>query len=109
MQWAQTFQTGGTLQIGPARLYLNYADLTVTGTTPSAPRRRDKIPGGGLVWEVTPSFQVTAAFFDDIASDLGNVQSASGHKISYSRGPTSGPELPGANFVMEFRRAEYGE
>ncbi|MFM0245086.1 porin [Paraburkholderia sediminicola] len=82
MQWAQTFQTGGTLQIGPARLYLNYADLTVTGTTPSAPRRRDKIPGGGLVWEVTPSFQVTAAFFDDIASDLGNVQSASGHKIT---------------------------
>ena len=28
------------------------------------------------------AFQVTAAFFDDIASDLGNVQSASGHKIT---------------------------
>lgn len=34
---------------------------------------------------------------------------ASGHKIAYSRGPVSGPELPGANFVMEFRGAEYGE
>ncbi|MBR0786335.1 ATP-binding protein [Bradyrhizobium iriomotense] len=34
---------------------------------------------------------------------------AGGHKISYLRGSSSGPELPGANFVIEFRGAEYGE
>jgi signal transduction histidine kinase len=33
---------------------------------------------------------------------------AGGHKISYSRGPSAGPELPGANFIIEFRGAEYG-
>ncbi|MGF6506391.1 porin [Paraburkholderia sp. 32] len=81
-QWAQTFQTGGTLQIGPARLYLNYADLTVTGAKPTAPRRRDRIPGGGVVWSVTPALQFTAAFIDDIASNLGNVASASGRKVT---------------------------
>jgi signal transduction histidine kinase len=34
---------------------------------------------------------------------------AGGHKISYSRGPSAGPELPGANFIIEFRGAEYAE
>ncbi|MGF6634802.1 porin [Paraburkholderia sp. MM6662-R1] len=81
-QWAQTFQTGGTLQLGPARLYLNYADLTVTGATPLAARRRDKIPGGGVVWLVTPAWQFTAALIEDIASNLGNVASANGHKVT---------------------------
>jgi signal transduction histidine kinase len=32
-----------------------------------------------------------------------------GHKIAYSSGPTDGPELSGANFVIEFRGAEYAE
>jgi signal transduction histidine kinase len=34
---------------------------------------------------------------------------AGGHKISYSRGPYAGPEMPGANFIIEFRGAEYAE
>jgi signal transduction histidine kinase len=34
---------------------------------------------------------------------------AGGHKISYSRGPSGGPELPGASFVIEFRGAEHAE
>lgn len=33
--------------------------------------------------------------------------SAGGHKISYARGPSRGPALPGANFVIEFRGAEH--
>lgn len=81
-QWAQTFQAGGTLQIGNARLYLSYDDLSVTGTTASAPSRRDKIPGGGVVWSVTPAFQLTAACIQDIASNLGNVEGAGGHKLT---------------------------
>jgi signal transduction histidine kinase len=32
---------------------------------------------------------------------------AGGHKISYMRGPSGGPELPGANFIIEFRGGEY--
>ena len=32
-----------------------------------------------------------------------------GHKIAYSSGPADGPELSGANFVIEFRGAEYAE
>jgi signal transduction histidine kinase len=35
--------------------------------------------------------------------------SAGGHKIGYARGPSGGPELPGANFVIEFRGAEYAK
>jgi outer membrane protein OmpU len=81
-QWAQTFQTGGSLQIGPARLYLNYADLSVSAASASAPNRRDHVPGGGVVWLPTPSLQFTTAFYDDIASHLGNAQSASGHKVT---------------------------
>ncbi|RKE38280.1 putative porin [Paraburkholderia sp. BL23I1N1] len=81
-QWAQTFQTGGTLQLGGARLYLSYNDLSVTGSALSAPRRRDRIPGGGIVWLFAPTFQVTAAFYDDIASNLGNVEATGGHKLT---------------------------
>ena len=33
---------------------------------------------------------------------------AGGHKISYSRGPSAGPAFPGANFIIEFRGADYG-
>lgn len=81
-QWAQTFQTGGTLQIGTARLYLNYNDLGVTGVAMNAPKRRDKVPGGGVVWAVTPALQLTAAVYDDIGSNLGNVEGADGHKLT---------------------------
>ncbi|MCA8092536.1 porin [Burkholderia anthina] len=81
-QWAQTFQAGGTLQLGNARLYLAYNDLSVTGSASNAPMRRDRIPSGGIVWAFTPFFQVTAAVYDDIASNLGNVRGASGHKLT---------------------------
>ncbi|MFD1556994.1 porin [Paraburkholderia silviterrae] len=81
-QWAQTFQTGGSLQVGPARLYLSYADLEVTAANAAAPNRRDHIPGGGVVLVPAASLQFTAAFYDDIASHLRNAQSASGHKIT---------------------------
>jgi outer membrane protein OmpU len=81
-QWAQTFQTGGSLQLGPARLYLSYADLGVSAVSDTAPKRRDHIPGGGIVWLPTLSLQFTAAFYDDIASHLGNAPSASGHKVT---------------------------
>ncbi|MFM0212194.1 porin [Paraburkholderia sediminicola] len=81
-QWAQTFQTGGTLQLGSARLFLAYNDLSVTGSALNAPMRRDKIPSTGIVWTFTPAFQVTAAVYDDIASNLGNVKGAGGHKLT---------------------------
>jgi len=81
-QWAQTFQVGGTLQLGAARLYLSYDDLSVTGSTLGAPMRRDRIPGGGMVWLFSPSIQFTAAFYDDMAGNLGNVQAANGHKLT---------------------------
>lgn len=81
-QWAQTLQAGGTLQLGMARLYLSYADLAVTGSTAGSPRRRDKIPSSGVVYQVTPFLQLTAAVYDDIASNLGNVGGANGHKLT---------------------------
>lgn len=81
-QWAQTFQTGGTLQLGAARLYAGYNDLTVTGSTSNKPNRRDKIPDAGIVWGFTPTFQVTAAAYYDMASNLGNVENANGHKLT---------------------------
>ena len=57
--------------------------LKVRGfTAVSAPKRRDRIPGGGVVWVFTPTFQVTAAFYDDIAGNLGNVEGAGGHKLT---------------------------
>lgn len=82
-QWAQTIEAGGTLQLGPARLYLIYTTLTVTGSRAGAPSRRDKIPTGGIVYQITPSVQFTAAVYDDIARDLGNVKGASGHKLTF--------------------------
>lgn len=81
-QWAQTFQTGGSLQVGPARIYLSYADLEVSAANANAPNRRDHIPGGGVVWIPTATLQFTAAFYDDIASHLGNAPAASGHKFT---------------------------
>jgi predicted porin len=81
-QWAQNFQAGGAWQVGPVRIYANYTTLTVTGMA-GAPERRDKIPDGGIVYQVTPTFQLTAAFYDDIASNLGNRPNANGHKVTY--------------------------
>jgi outer membrane protein OmpU len=81
-QWAQTFQTGGSLQLGPARLYLSYADFEVSAVSSSAPNRRDQIPAAGVEWVPSSPLQLTAAFYDDIASHLGNAPSASGHKIT---------------------------
>ncbi|MFM0247911.1 porin [Paraburkholderia sediminicola] len=81
-QWAQAVEAGGTWQLGAARLYLNYTTLAVTGASAFAPQRRDKIPAGGIVYQVTPALQLTAAFYDDIAANLGNVSDAGGHKIT---------------------------
>jgi outer membrane protein OmpU len=81
-QWAQNVQAGAAWQVGPVRIYGNYTTFTVTGTA-GAPERRDKVPDGGIVYQVTPSFQLTAAFYDDIASNLGNVPNANGHKVTY--------------------------
>jgi predicted porin len=79
-QMAQNYYAGGVWQIGPVRAYLSYLVLTVSGSTKAPSQRRDDVPQGGVVWQITPSFAVTAAYYDDIASNLGNVNGASGHK-----------------------------
>ena len=81
-QWAETFEAGGMLQLGPARLYLSYTTLAVTGIAVGSPNRRDKIPTGGIVYQITPSLQLTAAVYDDMANNLSNVHSADGHKLT---------------------------
>ncbi|MFM0642258.1 porin [Paraburkholderia metrosideri] len=81
-QAAAVLEAGSALQLGAARLYLNYSDFSVTGASAQAPERRDRIPAGGIVYQVTPAFQVTVAFYDDIASNLSNVNGASGHKVT---------------------------
>lgn len=82
-QWGQNFQVGGAWQLGSTRIYANYTTLSVTGASAFAPQRRDKIPDGGIVYQVTPAFVLTAAFYDDIASNLSNVKGKDGHKVSY--------------------------
>lgn len=79
-QMAQNFQTGATLQLGQVRLYLNYLQLQISGSSKSPGQRRDSIPQGGIVYQPTPSLSLTAAFYYDIARNLGNVDGASGHK-----------------------------
>ncbi|SMG55192.1 porin [Paraburkholderia susongensis] len=81
-QWAQTAQIGGTAQLGPVRLYANYLSLAVTGASATSPQRRSKIPTVGLVYMPTPAVALTAAFYNDVASNLGNVAGASGRKAT---------------------------
>lgn len=79
-QMAQNYYAGGSWQIGTVRAYLSYLALTVSGSTKAPSQRRDDVPQGGIVWQITPWFSVTAAYYDDIASNLGNVRGSSGHK-----------------------------
>lgn len=79
-QMAQNYYAGGAWQIGPVRAYLSYLALTVSGSAKAPSQRRDDVPQGGIVWQASPVFSVTAAYYDDIASNLGNVKGASGHK-----------------------------
>lgn len=81
-QWAQTAMGGGAWQIGPARLYLSYSDLTISAATAGAPKRRDSIPGVGLVYQITPALQFTAATYYDIGRNLKNVPGADGRKLT---------------------------
>lgn len=79
-QMAQNYYAGGYWQIGPVRAYLSYLALTVSGSAKATAQRRDDVPQGGFVWQVTPAFLVTAAYYADIASNLSNTKGASGHK-----------------------------
>ncbi|CAG9266098.1 Outer membrane porin, OmpC family [Paraburkholderia unamae] len=79
-QVAQNYYAGGSWQIGPVRAYLSYLALTVSGSAKNPSQRRDDVPQGGIVWQITPAIVVTAAYYDDIASNLDNVEGASGHK-----------------------------
>jgi len=81
-QWAQTLHAGASVQIGPARLYANYADFRVTASTPSAPDRHDSMPSVGLVILPTPTLQFTAAAYYDSARHLAFAQQGNGHKIT---------------------------
>ncbi|RQT41407.1 porin [Burkholderia cepacia] len=81
-QSASILEAGGAWQLGPARLYLTYSDFSVSGASAQASRRRDNIPAGGIVYQMTPQFQVTAAFYADMARNLSNVSGANGHKIT---------------------------
>ncbi|HZZ02656.1 porin [Paraburkholderia sp.] len=81
-QFAQTWQVGGYWQIGPARLFLSYLQLMVSGAGATSSQRRDSIPQGGISIQPTPALVLTAAFYDDIASNLGNARGANGHKTT---------------------------
>ncbi|MBN3735306.1 porin [Burkholderia sp. Tr-20390] len=81
-QSAQTIQTGGTLQFGPARLYASYASLAVTAHGAGAPTRHDDIPSLALLVQPTPRLQFSAAGFYDIARRIGNVPRADGNKLT---------------------------
>ena len=81
-QMAQTYQVGGSWQLGPLRLYLSYLALMVSGSATNPAQRRDSVPQGGIVYQVTPAFVVTAAFYDDIANNLGDKRGANGHKTT---------------------------
>lgn len=81
-QSAQTYHAGGSVQIGPARLYLSYAELSVSASSDSAPNRRDHIPSIGVLIVPTPELQFTAAAYYDNAHHLNNAQQGSGHKVT---------------------------
>ncbi|RKF33356.1 porin [Paraburkholderia fungorum] len=81
-QVAQSYQAGGFWQMGPVRLYMSYFALTVSGSSSNPAQRRDSIPQGGIVYQVTPALVLTAAVYDDIASNLGNKRGANGHKTT---------------------------
>lgn len=81
-QMAQFYQVGGYWQVGPARIALSYLQLMIGGSPTLGSQRRDSVPQGGVSWQVTPELVVTAAFYDDIANNLGNVRGASGHKTT---------------------------
>jgi outer membrane protein OmpU len=81
-QWAETFQGGGSLVMGPARLFLSYADLHVSAATAGAPERHDQMPGAGIVVVPTPAVQLTAAVYYDRASHLANAKNGDGHKLT---------------------------
>ncbi|MEQ5837974.1 porin [Paraburkholderia acidicola] len=81
-QAAQVYEAGASLQLGPTRFYMTYLGLMVGGSGSSPAQRRDSVPAVGVVYQITPTFQVTGAFYDDIANNLGNVQGANGHKAT---------------------------
>ncbi|VWB87593.1 porin [Burkholderia lata] len=81
-QTAQNFQVGGAVQVGQARLFISYLELLVSGKGSLAAERRDCIPQGGIAYQITPALSVTAAYYYDIARNLGNVGGASGHKTT---------------------------
>ncbi|KMK98349.1 MULTISPECIES: porin [Burkholderia] len=81
-QWAQTALGGIMWQLGRARVYLSYSALSVTGSTPSKPKRRDEIPAAGLTYQISPTLQFTGATYWDIASNLSNVPKANGRKLT---------------------------
>jgi len=79
-QVAQNYYVGGCWQVGPVRAYISYLALTVSGSAKAPSQRRDDVPQGGFTWQITPALLLTAAYYDDIASNLGNSKGASGHK-----------------------------
>jgi len=81
-QWARTIMGGANWQVGPARLYLSYSDLAVSAATASAVQRHDRIPGVGIVYQVTPYLQFTGATYYDFGSNLKNVGGADGRKLT---------------------------
>ncbi|MGS0897344.1 porin [Burkholderia stagnalis] len=81
-QVAQNYLAGVTWKVGPVQLFLNYLGLLVSGPSTSPYQRRDSIPQGGISYQITPALTLTAAFYDDIASNLGNKNGASGHKTT---------------------------
>jgi outer membrane protein OmpU len=81
-QTAQTLIAGGTLQIGPVRLYAGYATLNVSPSATTGSHRKDKIPDVGVVYQLSSFLQFSAAVYDDIASNLGNLNGASGRKLT---------------------------
>jgi len=81
-QWAQTFHAGGSLQLGPARVYVSYADFSVSAAKQGAPTRRDRIPSIGVMVVPTPTLEITAAAYYDSARHLANAGDGSGHKVT---------------------------
>ncbi|MPV55952.1 porin [Burkholderia sp. HI2761] len=81
-QAAQTIMAGGMLQLGPVRVQVANASFDVTAKHAGGATRRDNLSLVGLIWQMTPSLQLTGALYDDIGRNLGNVPGANGHKIT---------------------------
>jgi predicted porin len=81
-QWAETFQGGGSLVFGSARVFLSYADLNVSASTAGAPNRHDQMPGVGIVYLPAPTIQLTAALYYDRATHMANAKQGDGHKLT---------------------------